>query len=88
MTQQFPEIKDYARLAPPWASVVVGREPVVKWHTTRGGAWRSAETGSTKGVDGSWYIRQASRPFGVARVDSCGDLVVVEQYAPGERVRP
>jgi hypothetical protein len=86
---QLPDLKDYVRLAPVWASVVPGRTPVVQWHASKGGARTSAlyttvrtqrKTGAEE-WDVDWVC---SAPSGVAVINSKGDLVYVETYDVGD----
>lgn len=92
-----PNVTDYARLHPPYASVVEGREPVVQWHSTRGGAKRSAQANS-------WTLRDLPKEEGerspykrhewvvqndhaVAVLEPGGALRIVEEWKKGETRR-
>jgi hypothetical protein len=86
---QLPEIKDYARLNPPWASVVPGRSPVIQWHATRSGARRSAMSSTMRTErqvgEENWQTEWvASEPFGVAMITPQGNLAYVETYDVGD----
>lgn len=92
------EVKDLARISPPWASIVPERSPVVQWHNSRRGAKVSSKTNSTDsvykdadgkisdGFTGRYSHTVASRDFAIAQILPNGDLRIVEQTLKGEKV--
>jgi hypothetical protein len=83
-----PVVKDFARLSPPYASVVPSRTPVVQWHATRGGARTSALFHSTRLVpDLPPFHTEIAVSCGIAVLAPNGDLVYVEQFKVGEILR-
>lgn len=85
-----PNIKDQVRINPPFASVVVGRSPVIRWHDTYSGARRSALNDTrygdeTREGENRWD-RFAKADTGVATVKSNGDLEYVEQWPAGSKI--
>lgn len=87
-----PNIRDYVRIHPPYASVVVGRSPLIKWHDTRNGALRSAigfnNTCSGDPEKGqNRYSSYAINHVAIARVEPNGDLVIEREWLPGQEIR-
>lgn len=86
-----PNITDQVRLSPPFASVVPGRTPVVRWHDTYGGARRSALTyTNTRSGDPEKgeerYAEYAKIEVGIATIRPDGKVEYVDQWAPGQMV--
>lgn len=82
-----PNVKDFARLSPPYASVVPHRQPVVKWHATQGAARTSAlydNTGCIADDDPYSHKQEVKFDCGVAKLLPNGDLIYVESYRPGD----
>lgn len=93
--EPLPHVTDYVRISPPWASIQVGRTPLIKWHDSRGGARRSAQNGVWSTPEGGTtdmdehghyprWDRECTASHGVARVDPNGDLIVVESWYAGQ----
>ena len=87
-----PNIKDYARITPPWASIDPGRSPVIKWHASRGAAKVSAQSDAwglrdlppdderNSYSNHEWY---AKRDHAIAVLAPNGDLVIEETWLAG-----
>lgn len=78
-----PNVKDYVRLCPPWASIDPERSPVLKWHATRGGAVVSALNAATTYRE---YRRFATRDVAIARLLPNGDLRLEQTWRKGDVV--
>ena len=86
-----PNVTDLVRINPPYASIVVGRTPLVQWHATKSGARRAALSyNNTRSGDPeqgeSRYSRFSTKDAGVAVVSPSGDLEVIESWAPGDKI--
>lgn len=91
MKSSLPNVKDYARIHPPYASIVLGRDPLVRWHSTRNGALRSAlgwsntRFGDPDKGEERWSSF-ATRHVAIAVLEPDGTLTIVQEWAPGQEI--
>ena len=86
-----PNIKDQARINPPFASIVVGRSPMIRWHDTYSGARRSALSyGNTRRGDEEKgeerWAEYAAKDVGIATLEEDGTVSYVDQWKPGQKI--
>jgi hypothetical protein len=86
-----PNITDQVRINPPFASVVSGRTPLLRWHDTYNGARRSAlgynntrQGSPDKGEER--YAEYVTRDVGIAVVTPTGSVEYVDTWAPGQMI--
>lgn len=86
-----PNIKDQVRINPPFASVVIGRTPMIRWHDTYSGARRSAlgyqntRSGDPEKGEERWDS-YAKREVATATVLPNGDVEYVEKWPVGTKI--